>query len=116
MPCVRNYRFGTYEVCNHPLPSGRDLVYVRPRVGENRFGGESITYLGIDAKHHWAEVESYGPKFVENCVGEGCLVINSTVSDEQLAAMMKDHGYPIARRTVSKYREQMGIPVARLRK
>ncbi len=38
------------------------------------------------------------------------------LSDEQLAAMMKDHGYPIARRTVSKYREQMGIPVARLRK
>ena len=73
------------------LPSGRDLVYVRPRVGENRFGGESITYLGIDAKHHWAEVESYGPKFVENCVAIGSLVITDQgpVPIEKVTRQMK---------------------------
>ena len=50
------------------LPSGRVLNYVRPRIGSNRFGGESVTYMGIDSTHHWAEIESYGPKFVENIV------------------------------------------------
>ena len=57
------------------LPSGRQLIYVRPRIGTNRFGGKSITYMGMDKTHHWAEIESYGPKFVENCVAEGSLVI-----------------------------------------
>ena len=57
------------------LPSGRQLVYTRPRLGTNQFGGESITYMGMDKTHHWAEIESYGPKFVENCVAEGTLVI-----------------------------------------
>lgn len=38
------------------------------------------------------------------------------LSDDALAAAMKKLGYPIARRTVAKYREQMGLPVARLRK
>ena len=38
------------------------------------------------------------------------------LSDEALAAMLKEQGFPVARRTVAKYREQMGIPVARLRK
>ena len=38
------------------------------------------------------------------------------LTDDKLAAMLKDKGYPIARRTVAKYREQLGIPVARLRK
>ena len=37
-------------------------------------------------------------------------------SDDVLAKKMKEKGYPIARRTVAKYREQMGIPVARLRR
>lgn len=57
------------------LPSGRALHYLRPRIGKNKFGGESITYLGMDTTHHWGEVESYGPKFVENCVAHGSLVI-----------------------------------------
>ena len=57
------------------LPSGRALHYIRPRLGTNRFGGESITYQGMDNTHHWSEIESYGPKFVENCVAEGALVI-----------------------------------------
>ena len=38
------------------------------------------------------------------------------LTDEKLAKVLKDKGYPIARRTVAKYREQLDIPVARLRK
>ena len=50
------------------LPSGRRLAYVRPRIGENQFGGSSITYMGTNAAKQWARLESYGPKFVENIV------------------------------------------------
>lgn len=50
------------------LPSGRQLSYVKPRIGENRFGGESVTYMGTDTTKHWSRIESYGPKFVENIV------------------------------------------------
>lgn len=50
------------------LPSGRKLAYVKPRIGENKFGGESVTYMGIDANKKWSRIESYGPKFVENIV------------------------------------------------
>ena len=50
------------------LPSGRQLSYVKPRIGENRFGGESVTYEGIGATKKWERIESYGPKFVENIV------------------------------------------------
>ena len=50
------------------LPSGRQLAYVKPRIGENRFGGESVTYEGIGATKKWERIESYGPKFVENIV------------------------------------------------
>ncbi len=50
------------------LPSGRKLAYVKPRIGMNQFGGESITYEGIGATKKWARLESYGPKFVENIV------------------------------------------------
>lgn len=48
------------------LPSGRTLSYVKPRIGENRFGGESVTYEGISSTKKWERIESYGPKFVEN--------------------------------------------------
>ena len=48
------------------LPSGRRLSYVKPQIGENRFGGESVTYMGVDGTKHWSRIESYGPKFVEN--------------------------------------------------
>lgn len=48
------------------LPSGRRLSYVKPQIGENRFGGESITYMGMDSTKHWSRVESYGPKICEN--------------------------------------------------
>ena len=48
------------------LPSGRRLSYVKPRIGENQFGGESVTYMGLDLSKKWARIESYGPKLVEN--------------------------------------------------
>lgn len=50
------------------MPSGRQLAYVRPRIGENRFGGESVTYEGVGGTKKWERIESYGPKFVENIV------------------------------------------------
>ena len=46
------------------LPSGRDLAYVKPRIGENQFGGESVTYEGVGSTKKWERIESYGPKFV----------------------------------------------------
>ena len=48
------------------LPSGRRLSYVKPQIGVNRFGGESVTYMGVDGTKHWSRIESYGPKFCEN--------------------------------------------------
>ena len=50
------------------LPSGRNLSYVKPCIGENRFGGESVTYEGVGGTKKWERIESYGPKFVENIV------------------------------------------------
>lgn len=50
------------------LPSGRRLAYVKPRIGENQFGGESVTYMGVSGAKKWERLESYGPKFVENIV------------------------------------------------
>lgn len=50
------------------LPSGRRLAYVKPRIGENRFGGESVTYMGVGGTKKWERLESYGAKFVENLV------------------------------------------------
>lgn len=50
------------------LPSGRRLSYVKPHMGENRFGGEAVTYEGVGSTKKWERIESYGPKFVENIV------------------------------------------------
>ncbi len=50
------------------LPSSRRLAYVKPRIGENVFGGESVTYMGIGGTKKWERLESYGPKFVENLI------------------------------------------------
>ena len=50
------------------LPSGRRLAYVKPKIGENKFGGSSITYEGVGSTKKWERLESYGPKFVENIV------------------------------------------------
>lgn len=50
------------------LPSGRELAYVKPRIGENQFGSPAATYMGTNAAKQWERLESYGPKFVENIV------------------------------------------------
>lgn len=50
------------------LPSGRELFYVKPRIGENKFGSECVTYEGREGAGKWGRVESYGPKFVENII------------------------------------------------
>lgn len=50
------------------LPSGRKLYYVEPSVGENRWGGPSITYMGMNDKNKWGRIETYGGKLVENVV------------------------------------------------
>lgn len=50
------------------LPSGRNLAYVKPRIGENRLGGESVTYEGVGSTKKWERLESYGSKLVENIV------------------------------------------------
>ena len=67
------------------LPSGRHLSYVKPRIGENHFGGESVVYMGIDAQKKWSRIESYGPKFVENIV--------QAVSRDILAYAMRTLSY-----------------------
>ena len=59
------YESGFLFMC---LPSGRRLAYVKPRIGENKFGGESVTYEGIGPAKKWERLESYGPKFVENAI------------------------------------------------
>ncbi len=63
------------------LPGGRRLSYVKPRLCENSFGGESVTYMGTDAQKKWSRIESYGPKFVEN--------ITQAVSRDILCHAMK---------------------------
>jgi DNA polymerase len=50
------------------LPSGRRLSYVKPRIGENRFGSDCVTYEGVGGTKKWERIDSYGPKFVENIV------------------------------------------------
>lgn len=50
------------------LPSGRRLSYVKPKMGVNKFGSESVVYEGVGSTKKWERIESYGPKFVENIV------------------------------------------------
>ena len=50
------------------LPSGRQLAYVKPKLGTNKFGGDCITYEGVGGTKKWERLDSYGPKFVENIV------------------------------------------------
>jgi DNA polymerase len=50
------------------LPSGRRLAYVKPRIGENQFGSDCVTYEGVGGTKKWERLNSYGPKFVENIV------------------------------------------------
>ena len=74
------------------LPSGRKLCYAQPKIEENRFGGESVTYMGASKK--WERIESYGSKFVENIV-QGIardLLLNAmkTLSDCRIVAHVHD--------------------------
>ena len=76
------------------LPSGRKLAYVNPRMGENRFGGESIHYDGAGTTKKWETLESYGPKFVENIIQSIsrdilCYAMN-TLRDERIVAHVHD--------------------------
>ena len=64
------------------LPSGRNLVYVKPRIGENQFGGESITYYGVGEQKKWTRLETYGPKLVEN-------IVQATARDILAEAMLR---------------------------
>lgn len=50
------------------LPSGRNLVYIKPKLRLNKFGREGLTYEGIGATKKWERIETYGPKIVENIV------------------------------------------------
>ena len=70
------------------LPSGRRLAYVKPKIGENKFDGESVTYMGVGEQKKWERIESYGPKFVEN-------IIQGIARDILLHAMMNLRDYRI---------------------
>ena len=72
------------------LPSGRKLVYVKPRMGINRYGNESVTFEGVGEQKKWLRLESYGPKFVEN-------IVQATARDILAEAMLQldAHGYKI---------------------
>lgn len=51
------------------LPSGRKLYYNSPQIGENKWGGPSISYMGMDqTTKKWKRIETYGGKLVENCI------------------------------------------------
>lgn len=63
------------------LPSGRRLTYVKPRIGENQFGGNCLTYEGVGGTKKWERIESYGPKIVEN-------IVQATARDLLCYAMM----------------------------
>lgn len=80
-PAVNGIRFSCRSgMLFITLPSGRTLSYVKPRIGENRFGGESVTYEGVGSTKKWERIESYGPKFVEN-------IVQGTARDILLYAM-----------------------------
>lgn len=72
------------------LPSGRKLVYVKPKMGVNRYGSESVTYEGVGEQKKWLRLESYGPKFVEN-------IVQATARDILVEAMrrLESAGYQI---------------------
>lgn len=61
---------GTTGSCSFTitLPSGRKLYYNDPKIGENRWGNPSITYMGVNDKNKWGRIETYGGKLTENCV------------------------------------------------
>ena len=72
------------------LPSGRRLAYVKPRIGVNQFGGDSVTYEGTGEQRKWMRLESFGGKFVEN-------IVQATARDLLVEAMQRlsHKGYKI---------------------
>ena len=72
------------------LPSGRRLAYAKPRMGENRFGGEAITYEGVGTGRKWERLETYGAKCVEN-------IVQGTARDLLALALLRleQAGYPV---------------------
>lgn len=72
------------------LPSGRPLVYPSPRIGENRFGGESITHMGVGVNRKWGRIETYGGKLTEN-------IVQATARDilAHAIARLERSGYPV---------------------
>ena len=50
------------------LPSKRKLCYRNPKIATNKFNKSSIVYEGVNSNKKWAQIESYGAKFVENIV------------------------------------------------
>lgn len=86
-----HYRSGMLFIV---LPSGRQLAYVKPQMGENIFGGESVTYEGVGATKKWDRLESYGPKFVENIVQaisrDILMVAMQTLSSYRIVAHVHD--------------------------
>ena len=73
------------------LPSGRNLAYVKPRIGSNKFGSDAVTYEGIGVNKKWERLESYGPKLVEN-------IVQATARDILAEALLRlnQAGYTIA--------------------
>ena len=108
----------TYEARNGMLfaylPSGRRLSYVKPQIGTNRFGGESVTYMGLDSTKHWSRIETFGGKLVENTVQSVardilCYAMR-TLSDCRIVAHVHDEliieaGKDVSLQTIC---EQMG--------
>ena len=70
------------------LPSGRRRAYVKPKIGENKFGSDCITYEGIGGTKKWERLETYGPKLVEN-------IIQSVARDVLCFAMKNLRRYAI---------------------
>ena len=72
------------------LPSGRNLAYVKPRIGINKFGSEAVTYEGVGATKKWERLESDGPKLVEN-------IVQATARDILAEALLRlnEAGYTI---------------------
>lgn len=86
---IRNLRFRKkYNMLYIDLPSGRSLVYIKPRIGESQFGCESITYMGVGVNKKWERIESYGPKFVEN-------IVQAIARDLLVEAMLRMKEYRI---------------------
>lgn len=81
------YERGILFIC---LPSGRRLSYIKPRIGTNRFGGDSITYMGVGASKKWERLETFGGKLVEN-------IVQAIARDLLASAMMNvaNAGYDI---------------------